>query len=301
MAIKRPGANSAVQSERQVPAPAPAAEVEVEVAVAVDMSALLSQFGTMPVLDQSAFLRQAQALHEKSVKQSLKEAVKEGKAARKQKKEKDPNAPKREQSESVKAWLSYVQAVHAEMKAANPESKYGDAMTEASRRREAGDAAAPAKAEPKPKVKKAVDESGKAAAKEAKAAKAAADKEAKAADKEQKKADKEAEKAAKAAAKEAEKEAKEAAKQKAKVAVATKAKKPSVASAAAAAAAPAPAPAPSDEEEDLMPWTHKGVNYWRSAANDCWLRTADNQLGKWAGRFDTAKDKVVPAPEPKLA
>ena len=310
MSIKRPSA----QTVAAPPVVNSAAQNEVaEVAVSDE---LIATFRSLPALEQAAFLRQAAMLHEKAVKQALKEAVNEGKKAKKEKKEKDPNAPKREQSESVIAWRTYVQAVHAEMKETDPTAKLGDAMAEASRRREAGDAAAPPKSAPKPK-KVASDEEkeAKAAAKAAaKAEAAAAREEAKAAAKAAKesaaaevKAAKEAEKAAIAEAKEKAKAAAAAAKELAKAA----SKKPS----AAKPAAPAPAPAPAatvsnsaaqnvsqeEDEESLSPWTFKGVNYWRSSQNECWLQTADGQMGKWAGKFDTVKNKIVPAAEPKLA
>lgn len=143
---------------------------------------------------------------------------------------------------------------------------------------------------------KAEKEAAKAAAKEsAAAAKAAA------------KAEKEAEKAAAAKAKAEEKEAKAAA------AVAAKAAKEAEKAAKAAAkgakgkpaAAPAPAPAAApaaaqQEEEALTAWTHKGVTYFRSSINECWLKDASGGMGKWVGIYNPISDKVEPAPEPEF-
>lgn len=73
-------------------------------------------------------MRQATAVHEKTLKAGDKKRklTAEEKAAR----------PKREQPEGTKVWLNFVKAVYAELKGKNPEAKYGDAMKEAKRRRD---------------------------------------------------------------------------------------------------------------------------------------------------------------------
>jgi hypothetical protein len=92
--------------------------------------AILEQFAALNAVEQATFLRQATAVHEKTVKagEKKRKPTAEEKAAR----------PKREQPEGTKTWLNFVKAVYAELKAKNPAAKYGEAMQEAKRRRDAG-------------------------------------------------------------------------------------------------------------------------------------------------------------------
>ena len=92
-------------------------------------STILDQFAALSAVEQATFLRQATAIHEK--------AVKAGEKKRKPTAEEKAARPKREQPEGTKAWLNFVKTVYAELKAKNPEAKYGEAMTEAARRRNA--------------------------------------------------------------------------------------------------------------------------------------------------------------------
>ena len=251
---------------------------------------LLESFRALSATDQAAFLQSATAAHLKTVRQELKAKPKrltpEERAAR----------PKREQPESVKAWINYVKAIQAELGC-----KYGEAMAEASKRRAAGDPAAPVAAtkkqkdsasvlskEEKASIRSAAKEAKQAAAADAKATKQAAAADAKAA----KAAAAAADKAAKAAAKEAEKTAKDQAKQAAAAAKAAAKAKPT--------AKATPAPAVAAEEEALTEFTHAGKIYWKSGANECWLKGADGVLGAWAGIFKGGKMDAS-APEPQLA
>lgn len=256
-------------------------------------SGLLESFKALAAVDQSVFLQQATAVHLKTVKAELKAA-----SSQKRKRltpEEKAAKPKREQPESVKAWIAYVKAIQAELGC-----KYGEAMAEASKRRNAGDITAPVAAVKKQKdtasvMSKEEKASIRSAAKEAKADAAA---EAKVA-KQQAATDA---KAAKAAAAAAEKEAKEAAKQAEKQA--KEAAKADAAAAKAAAkgvakAAPAATPA-AQEEEALTEFKHGGKTYWRSGANECWLKGADGALGAWAGLW-TGTKMDASAPEPALA
>jgi hypothetical protein len=256
----------------------------MEISIAAVPSGLLDVFKALSATDQSVFLQQATAVHLKSVKTELKAAANQKR--RRLTPEEKAAKPKREQPESVKAWINYVKAIQAELGC-----KYGDAMAEASKRRNAGDLAAPPAAVKKQKdtasvLSKEEKASIRSAAKEAKAEAVADAKTQKAAataaDKAAKEAAKAAEKAAKEAAKAAEKQAKESAK------AASKAKP--------AAAAPAPAA----EEEALSEFKHGGKTYWRSGANECWLKGADGALGAWSGLWTGTKMDAT-APEPALA
>lgn len=91
--------------------------------------AILEQFAALNAVEQATFLRQATAVHEKTVKagEKKRKPTAEEKAAR----------PKRDQPEGTKAWLNLVKSVYAELKAKNPEAKYGEAMKEAANRRNA--------------------------------------------------------------------------------------------------------------------------------------------------------------------
>jgi hypothetical protein len=156
-----------------------------------------------------------------------------------------------------------------------------------------------------------------AAEKEAEAAAKKAEKEA---EKERKKAEKEAEKAAAKAAKEAEKAAAKAAKEAEKkpavkapvpaaaVKKAAAAAKPATAKPAEKPAAATPAkkkPAPAKVEEDIPedgmvhPWTFNKKNYLRNSDGETWTVGADGGVGKWAGLYDKATNKLdTSAPEP---
>jgi hypothetical protein len=168
--------------------------------------------------------------------------------------------PKRPLSENQLRWNAFVDSVYAELKKKNASAKRADAMKRAKELRAAGKAPG---IPPKP-----TDE-------EKEAAKAA------------KKAEREAAKAAK------------------------KGKKPAAAGAGSAAAQVLSDLETSDsdssssdsegeeEEEKLVSLTLKGKTYWRQAStNHCWHTGADGSLGKWAGLFDPAKNKIRDAPEP---
>ena len=82
--------------------------------------------------------------------------------------------------------------------------------------------------------------------------------------------------------------------------------KPAAAAAAVATPAPVPAPVPvpvEDEDGDwesisLEEWSFKGRKYLRTPAGDCWIRNADGGQGKWAGRYDGSKiDASAKEPE----
>lgn len=242
---------------------------------------VLEQFKELSAEEQANLLKHMSLAHEKTLKQALKDASK----TKKTKKAKDPDAPKRPQSEANKAWIAYVKAVAAETG-----MKYGDAMKEASSRREAGDPAAPPKA----------------AAKPAKAPKAAAAPAAPAApSKEDKKAAKKAAKTAAPAAPAAPKAAKKTvAPVPAPAATAPSKEEKKAAKKAAKAAAAPPPPPPAEETEDsdqLSAWTHKGEAYYRSSRNELWKQNADNTLGDWVGVYNPMTDKIdTSAPEPAL-
>ncbi len=235
---------------------------------------MLAAFKELNVVEQAAFIRQLAAVHEKTVAAALKDAGKrkrltpeEREAAKAAKAAK----PKREQPPATKAWLDYVQLVHAELKAADPSSKYGQAMQEASRRREAGDAAAPPKAEKPAKVVKA-PKAEKAVPTEAKAVKTSA--------------------LGKPAAPTA---------SPAPAKTVKAAKMPGKASAAAAAPAPAPVTEEADDSaETLQVFKLKGKTYLRSTQNECWLQGPSGSMGAWQGIYNPAKNSIVPAPEPEF-
>ena len=126
---------------------------------------LLESFKEMAALEQATFLKQAAVVHERAVRAALKDAAAQPKRKRLTPEEKAAKAaqPKKEQPPAVKAWLDYVQLVFADMKAADPAAKYGDAMAEAKKRRDEGtDPRAPPKVEKevKPKREKKVKPEG---------------------------------------------------------------------------------------------------------------------------------------------
>jgi membrane protein involved in colicin uptake len=283
-----------------------------------EVTNILEQFKELTALEQATFLKQAAVVHERSVRQAIKESAVKRKRLTPEEKAAKAAQPKKEQPPAVKAWLDYVQLVFVDMKAADPAAKYGNAMAEAKKRRDEGtDDRAPAKAvkevkapkEKKPKAEGVAPKKPRKAAivtaspegsvasapsastvstklsKEEKAALKAEKEAAKAAEKAEKEAAKVAEKAAKEAAKAAEKAAKEAA----KAAKVTKGKP-----------APAPAPAPAQDEESLTAWNHKGAAHYRSSRNECWLKAADGSMGAWVGIYNPVTDKIEAAPEPEL-
>ena len=66
-------------------------------------------------------------------------------------------------------------------------------------------------------------------------------------------------------------------------------------------AAPAPAPVEEEVEVALEDFTFKGRKYLRLASGECWVRNADGNRGKWAGKYDSVKDKIdTSATEPKV-
>lgn len=108
-------------------------------------------------------------------------------------------------------------------------------------------------------------------------------------------AEKEAAKAAKKAAKEAKKAAK------GKPAKAAKAAPESAAAVSDVESSDSDSSDSDSEEETLAVFTLKDKQYFRSKANECWHCAADGTLGKWAGIFDPAKNKIRSAPEPAVA
>ena len=170
--------------------------------------------------------------------------------------------PKRPLSDKQQLWNAFVDSVYAELKKKDTNAKRKDAMKLAKERRAAGKA---------PGLPPLPTEAEKEAAK---------------------------------AAKKAEKEAKKAAKP---------AKKGKAAKAAESAAAVSDVESSDSdssdsdssdsdaEEETLTVFTLKEKQYFRSKANECWHRAADGTLGKWAGIFDPAKNKIRHAPEPTVA
>lgn len=172
--------------------------------------------------------------------------------------------PKRPLSENQLRWNAYVDSVYAELKKKDPKAKRADALKLAGERRAAGKAPGLPPKPPKP-----TDE----------------------------------EKAAAKAAKKAEREA------------AKKAAKKGKAAAGAGSAAAASSDVESSdsdssdseseseaEDETPVQLTLKGKTYWRlTSTNGCWHANADGSLGKWAGVFDAAKNKIRDAPEPALA
>ncbi len=106
--------------------------------------------------EQLKSLKNTVATLEKSFKEASKEVAKTIKDATKAKKAKRERKGDYVPSEGQKAWNAYVASVRAELQKANASATYKDAMIEAKRRREAGDAAAPkttaAKKAPKAKA-----------------------------------------------------------------------------------------------------------------------------------------------------
>jgi len=248
-------------------------------------------------VDQLTVAELLQILQEHAPSIPSQKVTKSGKV----KKVKDPNAPKKEVSEGVKAWNAVVAEVLEDMKASgwtHPESgkpvTRKDAMAEASKRKSAEDPEHAAKAAAR-KQKRASDAS------EHKEAAEEASKEADKAEKPKKvlspehlakmKAGREAKKAAKAEAEApvpaplpASPEASPAKKKVAKAAPAPAAK------AAPAPAAKAPEP---EAEEEWIRKTISGKKYlWNPANNHCYRCEADGSQGEWAGLYDPKKSKI---------
>ena len=172
--------------------------------------------------------------------------------------------PKRPLSEKQLLWNAFVDSVYAELKKKDTNAKRKDAMKLAKERRAAGKA---------PGLPPLPTDEEKEAAK---------------------------------AAKKAEKEAKKAAKKGTKAKTVKTAKAAKAAESAAVSDVESSDSSDSDssdsdsEEETLAVFTLKDKQYFRSKANECWHRADDGTLGKWAGIFDPAKNKIRPAPEPAV-
>ena len=226
--------------------------------------------------------------HAPSIPSVSEKVTKSGKV----KKVKDPNAPKKEVSEGVKAWNAVVAEVLEDMKASgwkHPETgkpvTRKDAMAEASKRKAEGDPEYAAKAEAR-KQKRDSRKNSDAS---------------------------QHEEAAKEATKEAAKEeavvmpvAKKPTKAKkvektTAVPVAPSLPPSPVASpvkgkkAAKAAPAPAPAPAPVPEEE-AEEWIRKTIDkkkhLWNPSNNHCYRCEADGSQGEWAGLYNPKSNKI---------
>jgi hypothetical protein len=57
---------------------------------------------------------------------------------------------------------------------------------------------------------------------------------------------------------------------------------------------------PTIEDGELIQWSHKGVEYLRSAKGELWL-SENGEMGKWAGLYDAATKKInKKAKEPEI-
>jgi hypothetical protein len=245
-----------------------------------NITEILTTFKTLEVKEQSSLMKQLMTVFDKSVSAC---------AGKKSKKAKDPDAPKREQSEATMAWITYVKAVQAETGL-----KYSEAMKEASTRREAGDPTAPAKSTKvtKPKKEKAggagssdTDDDDSKSVASVKSTKSA----------------KKAPKALDAPAKAPKAPDAPAKAPKAPDAPAKADKKPPKGKAAP------PPPEEDEEEESLSPFKHKDkktkkeTSYYKSSRNELWLMNPDKTQGEWVGLYDPKKDTIdTSAPEPEL-
>ena len=239
-------------------------------------------------VDQLTVAELVQILNEHAPSIPSQKVTKSGKV----KKVKDPNAPKKEVSEGVKAWNAVVAEVLEDMKASgwtHPESgkpvTRKDAMAEASKRKSAEDPEHAAKAAAR-KQKRASDASEhKEAAEEAsKEAKAERPKKVLSPEHLAKlKAGREAKKAEKAAV------PAPAPLPASPVAspVASPAKKK------VAKAVPPKAPEPEADAEEWIRKTIGGKKYlWNPANNHCYRCEADGSQGDWAGLYDPKKSKI---------
>jgi len=211
------------------------------------------------------------------------------------KKVKDPNAPKKEVSDGVKAWNATVAEVLEDMKKSDwthPETgkpaTRKDAMAEASKRKAEGDPEYASKAEARKQKRDSRKNSDASqheeAAKEAtKEAAKVVPVEAPVAEKPKKptKAKKEEKKAVVPAAPSL---------PPSPVASPVKAKK---AAKAVPAPSPAPAPAPIVEEEEWIRKTISGKKYlWNPSNNHCYRCEADGSQGEWVGLLDPKNNKI---------
>ena len=205
------------------------------------------------------------------------------------KKVKDPNAPKKEVSDGVKAWNAVVAEVLEDMKASgwtHPETgkpvTRKDAMSEASKRKSAEDP----------------EHASKAAARKKRASDASEHKES------AEEAANDAEKVEKPkkvlspehlAKLKAGREAKKAAKAEASVPAPLPAS-PEASPAKKKVAKAAPAPAPKPEEAEAEEWIRKTISgkkyLWNPANNHCYRCEADGSQGEWAGLYDPKKSKI---------
>ena len=254
-----------------------------------------------------------------------------GGKAKKVKKEKDPDAPKKEVSEGVRLWNEEVAEVLEEMKASgwtHPETgkpvSRKDAMAEASKRKGANDPEYAAKADIRRQKreehlgKKGSRKNSDASHHSEAAAEATAQAEdrpkkvltpehkakllaAAALAREKKKAEKEGSAPAPASPAAAPAPASPPASAPAPEAKAqAKAKKP-----AKETPAPAPVPAPvAEAEEEAEEWIRKSIggkkHLWNPANNQCYHCEADGSQGAWAGLYNPKTGKVdtsVPEPE----
>ena len=237
--------------------------------------------------------------HAPSIPSVSQKVTKSGKV----KKVKDPNAPKKEVSDGVKAWNATVGEVLEDMKKSDwthPETGKSatrkDAMAEASKRKAEGDPEYAAKAEARKQKRysrknsdasqheEAAKEATKEAAKEAtKEAAKVVPVEAPVAEKPKKptKAKKEEKKAVVPAAPSL---------PPSPVASPVKGKK---AAKAVPAPVPAPAPAPIVEEEEWIRKTVSGKKYlWNPSNNHFYRCEADGSQGEWAGLYDPKSGKI---------
>jgi len=286
----------------ELPVASEVGEVHQEEKTVADLPALLEMFKA--VESQLSELK-------KATRQAMKSKV----VVKAERKKREGSFPKGETPSQVKAWNEAVQAALEQMKSVGwpeyqtkagvtvagselregvhcfPNGKqptYKDAMSYASVLKAASapssvasSGAVTPSANPA-KVAKALEKEAKAAEKEASKLAKLAEKEAAKAAKEAEKAAKQAEKEAAKATKQAEKEAAKAAKQGAKEA------KPVVEQVVA------PSSVSNEEEEgmDAQEWSFRGKTYFRTAANECWMKNEDGSMGKWAGVYDPVSDKI---------
>jgi hypothetical protein len=243
--------------------------------------------------------------------------TKDGKV-KKVKKEKDPDAPKKEVSEGVRLWNEEVAEVLEEMKASgwtHPETgkpvSRKDAMAEASKRKGANDPEYAAKADIRRQkreehlVKKGSRKNSDASHHSEAAAEATAqveDKPKKVLSPEHK-----AKLLAAAALAREKKKAEKDGSSPSPPSPSAPAPVPEAKAKKAAKAVPAPPPAPvpvAEAEEDAEEWIRKSIGgkkyLWNPANNQCYHCEADNTQGAWAGLYNPKTGKIdTSAPEPE--
>jgi hypothetical protein len=249
-----------------------------------------------------------------------------GGKAKKVKKEKDPDAPKKEVSEGVRLWNEEVAEVLEEMKASgwtHPETgkpvSRKDAMAEASKRKGANDPEYAAKADIR--RQKREEQLGKKENRKNSDAshhsEAAAEATAKAEDKPKKVLSPEHKAkllAAAALAREKKKAEKDgsapsppspSAPAPAPVSAPVPEAKAKKAAKAVPVPVPAPVPAPvAEAEEDAEEWIRKSIggkkHLWNPANNQCYHCETDGSQGAWAGLYNPKTQKIdTSAPEPE--